>query len=112
MFCVEQFVWAGVGKLLLLEEDVILVFLDMVGQHLQFGMLHPAEWPSKLGVVGMVMGSCEMGGWSMFGNFALVRVLPKFLFFLRPRQGVGILFFSWGVDLIISLTLVGLIWGV
>ena len=106
---VEQFVWAGVGWLLLFVDDVILIFLDMVGQHLQFWVLHPAEWPSRLGVVEIVMGSFEVGGCSMLGSLALVRVFARFLFLLRTRCGVGTLFSSHGVGLRICLMFDGLI---
>ena len=68
----------GVGKLFLLYEDVILVFLDMAGQHLQLFLLQPAECPSRLGVTGIVIGLSDMGGCSVF--FSLVLTSQIFLF--------------------------------
>ena len=102
----------AVGKLFLFVVDVILDFLDMAGQHLQFGLLQPAECPFRFGVVLIIMGMSEGGGGSVFGSLALTRVLARFLVFLRPRQGVGILSFSCGVGLSISLISFGLMWGV
>ncbi len=75
-----------VKKLLLLHEDVTFVLLDMVGQHLQFGLLQPVECPS---VIGIVMGSSDIGGCTVSCSFALTRVLGRFLVFLRPRHGLG-----------------------
>ena len=91
------------GKLFPFDEDMILGFFDMVGQHLQFGLLHPAEWLFILGVVGMVMGCSDSGGSSVFFSLALVRVFARFLFFFRHRHGVGTFPVSDGVGLSIRL---------
>lgn len=78
-------------KLLLVQEDVTLVFLDMVEQHLQLqlGLLHPAECPFRLGVILMVTGSVDASGYSVFRNFALTKLFARVLVFLRPKHGVG-----------------------
>ena len=55
-----------------------------------------------------MMGSFDGGGCSVFFNFYLVREFARFLCFLRPRHGVGILPCSVGVGLSICLIFDGL----
>ena len=69
---------------------MVLIFLDIVRQHLQNGCLHGTETPLKYG------GDFDiywLGGlWGSLAPFslALTRVLPKSFVFLRLRQGLGI----------------------
>ena len=76
----------------------------MAGQHLQLFLLQLAECLSRLGVIGIVIGSSDKGGCSVCFNLALTRMFARcFFFFLRPTQGVSTLFSSFGVGLRIFL---------
>ena len=58
-----------------------LIFLDIALQHLQPWIPQPAEWPSKLGVTGMVIGSMDCMGSSTFLSLALTSFLLSVLLF-------------------------------
>ena len=64
-------------------------FLDMVLQHLHPWMPQPAECPSKLGVIGIIIGEvlCSCGARSF--SWARTSVFPRVLFFFKLTQGIG-----------------------
>ena len=65
-------------KFLSFHVDVMMVFLDITLQDLHS---HAVEWPLRLGVIGIVMGSFDRGGCSVFFSFDLVREFARFLCF-------------------------------
>ena len=69
---------------------MVLIFLDIVRQHLQNGCLHGTEHPLKYGVILIFIGWVDCGGSLAPFSLALTRVLPKSFVFLRLRQGLGI----------------------
>ena len=49
------------GKFLPFHVDVMMVFLDITLRDLHFGEPNAVEWPLRLGVIGIVMGSFDGG---------------------------------------------------
>ena len=84
-----QFEYLAVKKDLWFALDMTLIFLDIALQHLQPWIPQPAEWSSRLGVTGMVIGSTDCIRSSTFLSLALTSFLLSVLLFLRLRQGAG-----------------------
>ena len=62
--------------------EIILVFLDIILQHLQPMLAHPAECPSRLGVTVIFIGVVDFIGSVQFFNFALTSFCLRLLAFL------------------------------
>ena len=61
-----QFEYLAVKKDLWFMLEVTLVFLDIDLQHLRPWIPQPAEWPSRLGVTGMVICFVDCIGSALF----------------------------------------------
>ncbi len=73
-----QFDCLGVGNDLWLEVDMILVFLDIMLQHLQALLPQPPECPSKLGVVVNAIAVVAFTGDVVFFSLAFCRLFFVF----------------------------------
>ncbi len=107
-----QFDCLGVGNDLWLEVDMILVFLDIMLQHLQALLPQPPECPSKLGVVVNVIAVVAFAGDVVFFSLAFTRVLPIVFCFFRLRHGVGTCSISVSVGFNVFLNCVMFVSGV
>ncbi len=75
----------------------------MIGQHLQPGMPQPAECPSRLAVIGMVIASVDLGGSVQSFSLALTKCLPIDLVFFKLKHGTGTSCISSSVNLRLDL---------
>lgn len=67
----------GIRNVCWWELEITLTFLDIALQHLQPGVAQPAECPSRLGVMGILIcpgGSGKMPGGTRIGNGTYVTV--------------------------------------
>ena len=70
--------------------EITIIFLDATLQHLQPGVVHAPEHPSRSGLVAIVVLPRSGVGSCTFLGLAQTSLLRKFHGFLKLKQGFGI----------------------